>query len=367
MMMQTRIKIDDMDFEVEAGLTVQEAAQRAGIYIPALCSHPDLPSFDSSSGSRVVYQGSLRTEGTGEVYRGCRMCLVEIEGDGIKTACNTFIQEGMTVRTNTPEINERRQENMKKILSSHPHTCLVCPQMEGCGQKSCISNVPENERCCAKFNVCELRKVAEYVGMRIDITPYVPQGLPVVDDEPLFRRDYNLCISCTRCVRVCNEVRGVGALTFTTVDGDLIVGTIESTLKASGCKFCGACVEVCPTGALMDKAGKKKNRIRLQISAPIMPPDKGLTEFNARSIQDIPKIEGVFRLFDADKRVICIKGTMNLFEEMNDKLRSLEKARYFNWEEDPMYSKRENELLQQYIQQYDCLPEGNAELDDDLY
>ncbi|MBW1705683.1 MAG: (2Fe-2S)-binding protein [Deltaproteobacteria bacterium] len=91
------------------------------------------------------------------------MCLVEIEEDGVKTACNTLVQEGMTVHTNNPEINERRQENLKKILTSHPHTCLVCPQKEGCDLKSCISNVPEKERCCAKFNVCELRKVAEYV------------------------------------------------------------------------------------------------------------------------------------------------------------------------------------------------------------
>ncbi|MBW1705684.1 MAG: 4Fe-4S binding protein [Deltaproteobacteria bacterium] len=189
-----------------------------------------------------------------------------------------------------------------------------------------------------------------------------------MDDETLFKRDYNLCIGCTRCVRVCNEMQGVGALTFTTVEGNLIVGTTEPTFKASGCKFCGACVEVCPTGALMDKAGKKKNRIRLQISAPIMPPDKRLTGFNTKNIKNIPKTEGVFQLFDADKKVICIKGAMNLFEEMSDKLRSVEKARYFVWEEDPMYTKRESELLQQYMQEHGGVPEENAaELDDDLY
>jgi len=362
------LNIDDMRLEVEAGLTIMEAAQRAGIYIPALCSHPDLPPFNSGSGSQSVYQGSFRSEGSSDPYQGCQMCLVEIEEDGVKTACNTLVQEGMTVHTNNPEINERRQENLRKILSGHPHACLVCPQKEGCDLKSCISNVPEKERCCAKFNVCELRKVAEYVGMMIDIPPYVPKGLPVMDDEPLFKRDYNLCIGCTRCVRVCNEMQGVGALTFTTVEGNLIVGTTEPTFKASGCKFCGACVEVCPTGALMDKAGKKKNRIRLQISAPIMPPDKRLTGFNTKNIKNIPKTEGVFQLFDADKKVICIKGAMNLFEEMSDKLRSVEKARYFVWEEDPMYTKRESELLQQYMQEHGGVPEENAaELDEDLY
>ena len=272
-MAEIRLTIDELNLDVEAGLTIMEAAQRAGIYIPALCSHPDLPPFHSGSGSPSVYQGSFRTEGSSEPYQGCRMCMVEIEEDGIKTACNTLIQEGMSVRTNTPEINERRQENLKKILSTHPHACLVCPQQKGCGQKSCSSNVPENERCCPKFNVCELRKVAEYVGMRVDIPPYVPQGLPVVDDEPLFKRDYNLCIGCTRCVRVCNEVRGVGALTFTTVEGSLIVGTTEPTLKELGCRFCGACVEVCPTGALTDKdiiwAEREKDLVPCKNACPV--------------------------------------------------------------------------------------------------
>jgi formate dehydrogenase beta subunit len=150
---------------------------------------------------------------------------------------------------------------------------LVCPHREGCGLKSCISNVPENERCCTKFDVCELRKVAEYVGMRADIPPYVPQGIPVVDDEPLFKRDYNLCIGCTRCVRICNEVRGVGALTFTTAEGSPIVGTTEPTLRESGCRFCGACVEVCPTGALVDKgiiwAEREKKLVPCKNACPV--------------------------------------------------------------------------------------------------
>lgn len=252
--MQIKLSIDGLDLEVDAGLTILDAARRTGIYIPALCFHPDLPAFDSGSGSPAAYQGTFRTEGSAEAYSGCQLCLVEIEGDGIKTACNTQVKAGMSVFTKTEEIQKRRQESLKRILAGHPHTCLVCPQKEGCGLKSCISNVPENQRCCPEFNVCELRKVAEYVGMMIDIPPNVPQGMPIVEDEPLFKRDYNLCIGCTRCVRICNDVRGVGALTFTTVEGRVVVGTAKPTLKDSGCRFCGACVEVCPTGALVDKA-----------------------------------------------------------------------------------------------------------------
>ena len=106
--------------------------------------------------------------------------------------------------------------------------------------------------------------------------------------------------------------------------------------------------------------------LRLEISSPVMPPEMW-TEFNAEHIKNVPEKEGVFRLFDGEKKVICIKGAMSLLEEMENQLRCVEKARYFTWEEDPMYAKRESELLQQYLQQHGCLPEGNAELDDDLY
>jgi formate dehydrogenase beta subunit len=107
--MQVRLSIDGFDLEVEAGLTILDVARKAGVYIPALCSHPDLPAFDSWSGSRVAYRGPFRTDGSAEAYRGCQMCLVEIEGEGIKTACNTIVKAGMAVLTKTGEVQDRRQ------------------------------------------------------------------------------------------------------------------------------------------------------------------------------------------------------------------------------------------------------------------
>jgi NADPH-dependent glutamate synthase beta subunit-like oxidoreductase/Pyruvate/2-oxoacid:ferredoxin oxidoreductase delta subunit len=112
------------------------------------------------------------------------------------------------------------------------------------------------ERCCVKFSHCELRRVADYIGIKPDTPRYVPRALPIVQDDPLFTRDYNLCIGCTRCVRVCADVRGVEALGFTIADGRVVVGTIAPSLPAAECKFCTACVEVCPTGALMDKVAE---------------------------------------------------------------------------------------------------------------
>jgi len=147
-----------------------------------------------------------------------------------------------------------------RILAKHPHACLICAQKEGCTTEPCSTNVPKEERCCPKFGNCELERVAEYIGIREDTPRYTPQNLTVIENEPLFLRDYNLCIGCTRCVRVCQELRGVGALGFVYRNGEVFVGTVASTFMDSDCRFCGACVEVCPTGALRDKGLKAAKR-----------------------------------------------------------------------------------------------------------
>lgn len=251
-----KIIIDGVEVEAIPGQTILQAALNAGIYIPHLCYHPDLPPVSGSMlSSEVVYRDGQEVKGeAGKEYEGCQLCLVKVEGvSELVRACNTQVSEGMVVYTNTPEIIEARRKNLAKILATHPHACLTCTNREGCDRLRCTLNVPQDERCCILLGRCELGKVADYVGISPETPKYTFEGLPVVKDEPLFLRDYNLCIGCTRCVRVCKEVRGVGALAFTFVDGRIVVGTIAPTLKDSGCKFCGACVEVCPTGALLDK------------------------------------------------------------------------------------------------------------------
>jgi NADPH-dependent glutamate synthase beta subunit-like oxidoreductase len=115
--------------------------------------------------------------------------------------------------------------------------------------------VPEAERCCPQFGHCELQNVANYVGILDDTPKWAPTDLPVLKDHALFERDYNLCIGCTRCVRACRELRGIEAIGFGYDQNSQIqIGTVAETLEESGCKFCTACVEVCPTGALVDKA-----------------------------------------------------------------------------------------------------------------
>jgi len=199
----------------------------------------------------------------GEEGKGCGLCVVQIQGDkDLAASCATEVQEGMVIVTDNETVRAKRQENLVPIMTRHPHACLTCTQQEGCSLSQCSSNVPQNERCCTNFGHCELQDVAAYVGISPATPKWVPTNLPVLDQHALFMRDYNLCIGCTRCVRACRDLRGIEAIGFV-VDGNgrVRIGSLEPTLEESGCKFCTACVEVCPTGALRDKSvrpGKKE-------------------------------------------------------------------------------------------------------------
>lgn len=259
-----KLYIDDAEVEVEEGKTVLEAAQHAGIYIPALCAHPDLPPAPGQKPDSVVYLAGqpYRNSDADKEYEGCRLCVVEVEGmAGAQTSCTLLAAEGMKVSTSTPAVQELRREHLKAILARHPHACLTCSQREGCSPfESCPNSLPVPERCCSKLGYCELQPICEFIGIKEDTPRYIHRGLPVKKDEPLFTQDYNFCIGCTRCVRACRDLRGVSALGFVNRDGEIIAGTIAPSLKESGCKFCGACVEVCPTGALLDLDIKRAER-----------------------------------------------------------------------------------------------------------
>ncbi len=257
-----RVVIDGQEVWGREGATVLEAARAAGIYLPTLCHHPDLPPAPGTySQAAALYQGPQRAilGRQATPYEGCGLCLVEVEGYAeAQRACQTLIAEGWVIRTDTEVLRRARQENLKKILASHPHACILCPWREGCDRRTCSMGVPPQERCCDIFNHCEIRFVSEYVGIPPDTPRYTYKARPVIAQEPLFTFDWNLCIGCTRCVRVCRDVRGLGALGFVvTEDGEVTVGTQGPTLEASGCIFCGACGVVCPSGAIVDKEGKK--------------------------------------------------------------------------------------------------------------
>lgn len=103
--------------------------------------------------------------------------------------------------------------------------------------------------------------------------------------------------------------------------------------------------------------------LRLEISPVTLPPERWLP-FDADNVEAVPEIEGVFQLLDEEKKVIYIKGTTKLRQDLEEQLLTRERARYFTYEEDPMYTKRESELLQKFLGQHGRLPEGNDELED---
>lgn len=205
-----KLWINDQEVEVEPGRTIMEAADAAGIHIPRLCYHPSL----KASGS-------------------CRLCAVEIDGyRGLPAACSTPVEAGMRVVTETPKVEDFRREMLRLILQDHPRECLGCP----------------------RNGTCELQQLVASVGIDFSYPPPTEKRPPLKSGGAYFERDTSLCVRCGRCVRICHEVRGASAIVFREKAGRQEVATpFDRSLEAAGCQFCGACVDVCPVGALRER------------------------------------------------------------------------------------------------------------------
>jgi len=212
-----KLIIDGQEVEAREGMTVLEAAEAAGIYIPTLCSDPDL-----------------------EPYGACRLCVVEIEEmRGLPTACTTPATDGMVVHTETPAVNEVRGTAVELLIADHPSDCLTC----------------------SKNQQCDLQKVAAYLGITKQRFRKTTRLLPVDTSNPFFDHDPNYCILCGKCVRICNEVQEVGAI-------DLAFRGYASQVSSFGgkpilesnCESCGECVAHCPVGALAPKDALQPTR-----------------------------------------------------------------------------------------------------------
>ena len=225
-MSKVKIVIDDMEVYADENKTILQAAEDSDIYIPHLCNHPELHSVG-----------------------GCRLCVVYIKGNGkALTACTTKVEAGMIVKTKSEKLDEMRRLSMELMLANHVDDCTTCP----------------------KYLKCELQSLIQYLGVSTSRLRRTLNTVPVETENPLIIRDLNRCVACGRCVRACQDIRGVGILGFhKNEEHRTYVGVKDNlSLIEANCRFCGACVEVCPTGALQDKKGTFKEGNREEVLVP---------------------------------------------------------------------------------------------------
>ncbi len=211
------LTINGKTIHANPGEKVLDVALRHGIDIPHLCHHKDL----LPSGS-------------------CRMCLVQVEGAAKpQTSCGMTVQDGMVIETDTEDIEAMRRDLIDLFVSDHPLTCVTCDKNGSCNLQDYAY----------RYNISETS---------FDFELSRPK---YYDDNPFYIRDYQYCIMCGKCVRVCDEVVGANAIDFSQRGFETIISTpFDVPLAESACVFCGNCVQICPTAALLPRSKIGKGR-----------------------------------------------------------------------------------------------------------
>ncbi|MDC1176577.1 NADH-quinone oxidoreductase subunit NuoG, partial [Candidatus Pelagibacter sp.] len=202
-----KLKVNNIDVEVEEGLTVLQACEKAGVEIPRFCYHEKL-----------------------SIAGNCRMCLVEMEKSPKPVAsCAMPAAEGMNIKTNTPFVEKARKGVMEFLLANHPLDCPVCDQ----------------------GGECDLQDQSMFYGVDKSRYKENKRSVPEKNMGPLIKTQMTRCIHCTRCVRFATEVAGVPELGAIGRGEDMQITTyLEQSMQS---ELSANVVDLCPVGALTSK------------------------------------------------------------------------------------------------------------------
>lgn len=209
------LKINNKEISVEQGTTILDAARKLNIKIPTLCYL------------------NLHDKKTTNKPGSCRVCVVEVEGrKNLAPSCCTAVAPGMVVNTSTPRVIAARKTIIELLLSDHSMDCLTCQKNLNC----------ELQELASTYGVTNLK----YTGSKSVAVKELK--------NPSIVRDTSKCILCRRCEAVCSQVQNVGAIGPINRGFNTTISTaFFEELNNSACTLCGQCINVCPTGALMEK------------------------------------------------------------------------------------------------------------------
>ena len=212
-----KLQIDGREVSVTEGSTILDATTSAGIEIPRLCHMEGLPP-----------------------NAACRLCVVEVDGArNLPASCSYPVANNMVVQTASERVVKARKLVLELLLSDHPFDCMTCE----------------------KSGDCDLEKYAYEMGVSSSRFEGEKHAYPLDETNPFIMRDYNKCILCGRCVTACNEIQFVGAIDIAHRGFDAkVAAPFDRSLLDSTCTFCGNCVSVCPTGALVENNRRFQGR-----------------------------------------------------------------------------------------------------------
>lgn len=201
-----KVTIDNQTIMVEEGTKIIDAAKETGIIIPRLCFLREINEIGA-----------------------CRVCSVEVEGtDKLLTACNTVVEDGMVVKTNSPKVRRARRTNIEFILSQHDFSCATC----------------------VRSGNCSLQEIAN--DLNVDSMPYkIKYEKRAWNKDFPLQKDFSKCIKCMRCIQVCDKIQSLGIWDVVNSGSRTTVDVSHNRqIEDADCVLCGQCITHCPVGSL---------------------------------------------------------------------------------------------------------------------